>query len=66
MNFLKDKITIVFNKHVEDFVKTDADFTVFLKDSDETIKCDYLIAVDLDKDGKIKLVFEEEKTEAVV
>ncbi|EIW15838.1 MULTISPECIES: NAD(P)/FAD-dependent oxidoreductase [Pelosinus] len=42
--FLKEKITIVFNKHVEDFQKQEEGFIVKMKNSQEEICCDYLIA----------------------
>ncbi len=42
--FLKDKITILFGKHVEEFSKQQEGFTVSLRDDAQEIKCDYLIA----------------------
>lgn len=41
---LKDKITIVFNKHVDEFKLQGERFILLLQDSDEVIECDYLIA----------------------
>jgi len=42
--FLKDKITILCGKHVEEFKKQRDGFVLAIKDSAEQIKCDYLIA----------------------
>jgi len=42
--FLKDKITILFNQHVDEFAKQEAGFAVSLKDNDDIMECDYLIA----------------------
>jgi len=42
--FLKDKITLLIGKHVEEFKKQDAGFVLSLKNSAEIIECDYLIA----------------------
>lgn len=42
--FLKDKMTFVFNRHVETFHKEGDKFTVTLKDGEASYECDYLIA----------------------
>ncbi len=42
--FLKEKITISFNQHVDEFTKTETGFSMTTKGSDEVITCDYLIA----------------------
>ena len=42
--FLKDKITILFNKHVEEFEKQGDSFVVKMQNSKEEILCEYLIA----------------------
>lgn len=42
--FLKEKITIVFGVHVEEFSQQDHGFVLSLRDKDESIQCKYLIA----------------------
>ncbi len=42
--FLKDKITILFDKHVAEFKKQDDSFIVKLENNEEDIICRYLIA----------------------
>lgn len=42
--FLKDKMTILFDKHVECFKKQGDSFFITLQNSNEDIECDYLIA----------------------
>ena len=42
--FLKDKMTFVFNRHVETFHKEGDKFTVTLKEGEASYECDYLIA----------------------
>ena len=42
--FLKEKITILVDKHVEEFEKQDAGFAVKIKNREQQIHCDYLIA----------------------
>ncbi len=42
--FLKEKITILFGKHVREFEKRDSGFVLKLKNTEEQIQCDYLIA----------------------
>jgi len=42
--FLKGKITIIFGQHVDTFSKKQDGFVLSLKDCDEQLTCDYLIA----------------------
>ncbi|WP_378951363.1 NAD(P)/FAD-dependent oxidoreductase [Pelosinus sp. sgz500959] len=42
--FLKEKITISFGQHVEEFEKQDAGFILKVKNQEQHIQCDYLIA----------------------
>lgn len=42
--FLKEKITMFFDKHVEEFAQKGAGFTLKVKNRDKAIECDYLIA----------------------
>jgi uncharacterized FAD-dependent dehydrogenase len=42
--YLKERMTILFNRHVDEFHKDGEKFTLTIKDSEETVTCDYLIA----------------------